>query len=121
MRAVILAAGESRRLFEYTREIPKCLLDVGGRSILERQISSLREAGIEEITVVVGHGADALRRVGGPSLRYVTNPDYRTTNSIWVTLISIVASSRGENATRYTSCRLNVPHSPYVGEDKTAV
>ena len=54
MRAIILAAGSGLRLNQHTKDIPKALLDLNGKSILERQISLLREYGINEIFVVTG-------------------------------------------------------------------
>ncbi len=68
MNAVILAAGESRRLGDLTRDIPKCVLEVAGRTLLGHQVVSLRAAGIERITVVVGHAEAVLREAGGPDL-----------------------------------------------------
>jgi choline kinase len=83
MRAIILAAGESRRLGDLTRDIPKCCLEVGERSLLEHQVAALRAAGVVDVTVVSGHAEDVLRRVGGPDLDYLRNDVYRTTNSIY--------------------------------------
>src|SRR3990172_12580139 len=58
MRAVILCAGQGRRLLPQTAEIPKGLLPVAGdRSILARQLGALAACGIREACVVVGHGA----------------------------------------------------------------
>lgn len=57
MRAVILAAGEGRRLGALTTDRPKSLVDVGGRPILERQLEAL--SGVtEDVLVAVGHGVD---------------------------------------------------------------
>ena len=55
MRAIILAAGSGLRLGQHTKDIPKALLDINGKSILERQISLLRQHGINEIFVVTGY------------------------------------------------------------------
>ncbi len=58
MRAVILCAGQGRRLFPETAEIPKGLLPVSGeRSILVLQLEALAACGVREACVVVGHGA----------------------------------------------------------------
>jgi choline kinase len=61
VNAVILSAGRGRRLLPLTRNVPKCLLRVAGRSILDWQIRELADAGIERSTVVVGFGADQVR------------------------------------------------------------
>ena len=55
MNAIILAAGSGIRLGEYTQDIPKTLVDINGKSILERQISLLRKHKVNEIFVVTGY------------------------------------------------------------------
>jgi choline kinase len=54
-RAVILAAGQGTRLRPLTDGIPKCLVPVNGKPILEYQLESLRAEGISEITVLAGY------------------------------------------------------------------
>ena len=58
MKAIILSAGHGRRLLPMTASIPKCLLDIHGQSVVEWQIDHLLDNGINDITVVVGYGAD---------------------------------------------------------------
>jgi choline kinase len=53
-RTIILSAGQGRRLLSLTENMPKCLLPVSGKPVIERQIDALLAAGIEEITVVTG-------------------------------------------------------------------
>lgn len=60
MRAVILAAGRGSRLGSLTDERPKCLVELRGRPLLERQIEALTSAGIEEIAIVTGYQAGRL-------------------------------------------------------------
>ncbi|MHB9922119.1 NTP transferase domain-containing protein [Clostridium botulinum] len=55
MRAIILAAGKGTRMGELTNTIPKPLVKVNRKPIIERQIESLREKGIDEIIVIVGY------------------------------------------------------------------
>jgi len=55
MNAIILAAGSGIRLGEHTQDIPKTLVDINGKSILERQISLLRKHKVKEIFVVTGY------------------------------------------------------------------
>ncbi|AJE20230.1 NTP transferase domain-containing protein [Azotobacter chroococcum] len=62
-RAVILSAGQGRRLLPFTENSPKCLLDIAGRSVVEWQIDALLAAGIGHVTVVVGYGAEQVERV----------------------------------------------------------
>lgn len=73
MKAVILAAGRGTRLEPLTTHIPKCLVEVGGVTLLDRMVARLTEAGIERIVVVTGHGHDAVERhlaaAGDPRVR----------------------------------------------------
>ncbi|HMB31264.1 MAG TPA: sugar phosphate nucleotidyltransferase, partial [Desulfohalobiaceae bacterium] len=50
MKAIILSAGQGRRLLPLTKDIPKCMLPVQGYPMLEWQISSLLRKGIQDIT-----------------------------------------------------------------------
>jgi len=59
MRAIILSAGQGRRLLPLTAETPKCLLEIdGARSLLELQLDALARCGIRSATVMVGFGAE---------------------------------------------------------------
>jgi len=88
MKAVILAAGRGKRLYPYTKYIPKCLLEIGGETILEHQINHIRDCGIDEIVIVVGFGFEKvenfLRNYDGLGMKIKTlyNPFYQTTNSL---------------------------------------
>lgn len=81
-QALILAAGRGNRLLPHTRERPKCLLEVGDRTILEHQLHALGLCGIETIEVITGHAAERVRETCGNRVRYAHNPAYDTTNSI---------------------------------------
>jgi histidinol-phosphate/aromatic aminotransferase/cobyric acid decarboxylase-like protein/choline kinase len=86
-RAVILAAGRGSRLHAKTWDAPKCLVEVGGESILERALRALASEGITEALIVVGYKSDVLRarigaRYAGIDIRYVDAPDYATTNNL---------------------------------------
>ena len=54
MKAIILAAGQGIRLGNHYSEIPKCLLSVGDKTILEWQLNSFSEVGINDISIVIG-------------------------------------------------------------------
>jgi L-glutamine-phosphate cytidylyltransferase len=88
MKAVILAAGRGSRLYPYTKYIPKCLLDIGGETILERQINHIRDCGIDEVVIVVGFWFEKVENFltdyDGLGMRITTlyNPFYKTTNSL---------------------------------------
>ena len=79
MKAIILAAGPSSRLLPVTNEKPKCLLEVGGQTILERVLVALRESGIESIVVVRGYHGD---QINYPNVKYYQNPNFRNNNII---------------------------------------
>ncbi len=55
MKAVILVAGVSRRLYPLTEHRPKCLMEVGGQAILDHQLQALRAVGIREVCLVLGY------------------------------------------------------------------
>jgi choline kinase len=57
MRAILLAAGRGRRLGQ---DLPKCLIEVGGKSLLARHLDAMSRAGITSLTVVVGYQRDVL-------------------------------------------------------------
>lgn len=57
--AIIMAAGTSSRFVPLSAECPKGLLNVKGEILIERQIRQLKEAGVDEITIVVGYKAEA--------------------------------------------------------------
>ncbi len=79
--ALILAAGRGSRLKEYTRDRPKCLLEIGEHTIIEHQIQALKLAGISTIQVITGYGADLVRSVCGNAVTYAHNEHYDSTNS----------------------------------------
>ena len=83
MRAIILAAGRGRRLRDVIGERPKCLARIGDRTLIERQIRSLRACGIDAITVVAGFRPVDVRRTCGPGVDLVTNTRHETTNSLY--------------------------------------
>ena len=62
LKAVVLAAGEGRRLRPLTQTRPKHMIQVGGRPLLEHHLSSLRNAGIREVLLVVNYRADQIKR-----------------------------------------------------------
>ena len=60
MKAVILAAGVSRRLYPHTYDTPKCLLDVSGKPIIHYQLEALEALGIYDITMIIGYLRETL-------------------------------------------------------------
>jgi len=84
-QAVILAAGRGNRLGEVGNDSPKCLLNIGGRTLLELQLGILFQAGIEEICIVAGHHIESVRQqvAGCQGVTVIHNPIYETTNSLY--------------------------------------
>ena len=59
MKAIVLSAGQGKRLLPLTAEIPKCLLSVDGdRNVLELQLRTLARCGISRVSIVSGFGVD---------------------------------------------------------------
>jgi len=83
MRGIILAAGKGSRLNGTAGEDPKCLVELGGISLIERQLRVLREAGIDDIGIVVGCQAERVRRACGQDISYIENVRYAQTNSLY--------------------------------------
>ncbi|MFA6036357.1 MAG: NTP transferase domain-containing protein, partial [Candidatus Micrarchaeia archaeon] len=79
MRAIILAAGQGTRLGKYTKDLPKCMLALAGKTLIERQVAALRKAGISEIAIVRGYMAE---KISLTNIAYFQNPEYETTNMV---------------------------------------
>jgi L-glutamine-phosphate cytidylyltransferase len=80
VRMIILAAGTGSRLAPLTDDRPKCLVELSGRPLLERQIETARRCGVDDIVVVTGYQADKIARYR--EVRTVENPDYAVTNMV---------------------------------------
>jgi L-glutamine-phosphate cytidylyltransferase len=78
MHAVILAAGCGSRMGRLTRRRPKALLRLGGRSLLDWQLAALAAAGIDAVSVVAGHAAEALPA----GLRIAANPHWQSSGPV---------------------------------------
>ncbi len=61
MKAIILTAGEGTRMRPLTITKPKTMLQIGGKPILQYNIESLRDAGVDEITLVVGYHEEVIK------------------------------------------------------------
>jgi choline kinase len=82
MKAIILAAGKGTRLNGVELK-PKCLFEVAGRTLLDRQISAITEARISEIVIVLGFEAERIRRLCGDNVSFVINSRFEETSSLY--------------------------------------
>ena len=88
MRAFILAAGVSRRLYPETYNTPKCLLDVGGKPIINYQLEAIQNIGIQEVTMIVGYHREMLIKhvtetFPDLSFKFIINNHYFETNTAY--------------------------------------
>lgn len=88
MKAIILSAGQGKRLLPLTADRPKCLIPVAGRTVLEWQIDALAESGIREVVVVTGFRAETVEalvaKLNRPSVTVRTefNPFFAVADNI---------------------------------------
>lgn len=89
MRAIILSAGQGKRLLPLTQDTPKCLLEVqDGVSVLSHQLRTLAACGIDRASVIVGFGADQVEEYLGkhpvPGIEVEThyNPFYALSDNL---------------------------------------
>ena len=88
MKSIILAAGRGERLRPITDTVPKCLVPVNGRPILEYQLAALSGSGIRKCVIVVGYLASQVEErfgssYGGMDISYVLNQDFSSTNNMY--------------------------------------
>ncbi len=98
MQAIILAAGVGKRLRPLTDQKPKCLIEIGGKTLLARCLDSLEELGITDITLILGHLKDMIHeeidtlskdsKDAGRRFRfdYLVNEGYKngSVTSLWI-------------------------------------
>ena len=83
IQAVILAAGRGSRLGPAIDEQPKCLAPVGDRSLIEHQLRLLAEAGIDDVAVVTGYKAEAVRAAVGDRAKFFHNDRWAKTEGLY--------------------------------------
>ena len=86
MKAIILSAGQGRRLMPLTSNLAKCCLPLHGRSMLEWQLSQISKCDIDEVVVVTGFSSEVVDaivdRVSGINVRTLHNPMYAHTDNL---------------------------------------
>ena len=80
MRAIILAAGRGSRMKKVTNNIPKCLLEVKGKKLLELQIQALKKSGIRKIGIITGYLSDQLSNYSEKTFH---NDQWNQTNMVF--------------------------------------
>ncbi|MEM7426060.1 MAG: phosphocholine cytidylyltransferase family protein [Pseudomonadota bacterium] len=89
MKVIILGAGQGKRLLPLTEMVPKALLDIGGRSLVGRQVDAFVACGVREFVVVTGYGDELMEKALaelasdlGVEIRTVYNPFYRVSDNL---------------------------------------
>ncbi len=89
MKVIILGAGQGKRLLPMTAETPKALLEIGGQTLIGRQIDAFAAAGVREFVVVTGYGVDAMEEAlariaerNDVEVRTVYNPFYAVSDNL---------------------------------------
>ena len=76
-KALIIAAGLGSRLKKHTEDLPKCMLDFGGKTLLQRQLDAYKKCGIEDISLIRGYKKEKINYKG---IKYFENTDYKNNN-----------------------------------------
>ncbi|MGI8958222.1 MAG: nucleotidyltransferase family protein, partial [Bryobacteraceae bacterium] len=85
MQLVIIAGGKGTRLKERTADLQKCMVEVGGKPLIEHQVLLARSQGISDILILTGFGAQSIEQYfgnGAPwgvKIRYQCEPEPRGT------------------------------------------
>jgi len=77
-KAVLLAAGKGTRMKELTNELPKPMLEVRGKPILQHIVEGLRDAGVTDFCIIVGYKADVVRAYFGDGTKFGVKITYGT-------------------------------------------
>lgn len=112
--AIILAAGFGMRMVPINREIPKGLLEVHGETLIERQICQLQEAGIRDITVVVGFMKEAYEYlIDQYGVKLLVNREYAEKNN----LHSLALAAKKLGNTYIVPCDIRCEKNPFSGNE----
>lgn len=77
LKVLIIAAGIGDRLRPYTDELPKCLLELGGKTLLQRQLEAYRACKIKNVSLVRGYKKE---KINEPNINYYENPNFENNN-----------------------------------------
>ena len=76
-KVLIIAAGLGSRLKKHTENLPKCMLDFGGKTLLQRQLDAYKKCGIKDISLIRGYKKEKINFKG---IKYFENTDYKNNN-----------------------------------------
>ena len=76
-KALVIAAGLGSRLKKHTKNLPKCMLDFGGKTLLQRQIDAYKKNSIKDIAVIKGYKKEKINYKG---IKYFENTDFKNNN-----------------------------------------
>jgi choline kinase len=119
-KAIIVAAGRGRRLGPETDEIPKCMVRVGGRPILHRQVEALEAAGADDLVIVRGYLGERIAAPAPTRPRFVENPAWAT-NNILASLMYAETDFGGGFLFSYSDIVFAREHALRVAADTGAV
>src|SRR6266545_5412176 len=77
-KAVVLAAGRGTRMRELTDDLPKPMIEVRGKPVLQHIVEGLRDAGVRRFIIIVGYHAEAVRNFFGNGQRHNVDIEYTT-------------------------------------------
>jgi len=97
LKVIILAAGEGTRLRPYTLDRPKCMVEIDGVSLIDRQLEVLKSEGIDDIVIIGGYKSEMLKR---GDIKLKVNARYFETNMVW-TLFSAEEELEGDIIVSY--------------------
>jgi L-glutamine-phosphate cytidylyltransferase len=96
MKAIILAAGVGKRLWQITQYRPKCLIEIGGQTLLHRYLTTLRSVGIHSMDIIVGYKQEMIRTAvaandGGIRVNFLVNEQFHrgSISSLWIARMAL--------------------------------
>jgi bifunctional UDP-N-acetylglucosamine pyrophosphorylase / glucosamine-1-phosphate N-acetyltransferase len=92
VQAIILAGGKGTRM---KSDLPKVLLDLYGKSVIRHSIDNIREAGIDDVIVVVGHRRDRVMEHLGQGVRYAVQEEQLGTGHAVGQALSLLGEATG--------------------------
>jgi len=78
-KVIILAAGQTNRLIPFTNNLPACMLEINGKTILQRLLDTFKGCGLNDISVVKGYKKSAIKY---PNIKYYYNKNYKNNRTL---------------------------------------